>query len=643
MPVQAPARDLRPWVLACAALVVAAVVAAYLGGLHGAFLFDDLGSVAANRSIRDFSTSLKPPAGTTVSGRPFLNLSFAVNYALSGTATWSYHAVNIAVHAGAALALLGIIRRALATPAGGSWGPAECLVLGAASSLLWALHPVQVESVGYVVQRAESLMGLLYLLALYFFIRYSEGGKSSTAWAAASFGACLLGMATKEAMVTAPVVILLFDRTFLAGSFRAAWERGRRLYLALAACWLPLLFQMLYTGGRSGTAGFGSGVPALEYLATQMKAVVLYLRFAAWPRGLVGDYGRILAGSAAQVAPCALFVVATLSATLVLLRVRPALGFLGAWFLVILSPTTSFVPISTEIIALHRMYLPLAALVVLGVLALRSAVGWGWAFWGVVVAAALGLTGATIRRVGVYEGPGAFWGDVALKAPWNAGAWNNLGLIMAQEGNHAAAVGDYRRALEIAPAFAFTHLNLGMELLAENQAGEAIVQLKEALVYLPRDAAVHHQLGKAYAAVGNRSEAVRELHEAVAIDGDRADIWYDLGVVMEQAGYAEAALDSYGRSVALSPGNPEARLSLGNLLVQANRLPEAIVQYEEAVRLQPKAADIHNNLGGVLAESGRLAEARAEFAEAVRLKPDYAEARANLEHVRAMMEREGRP
>src|SRR5471032_711715 len=133
MPVQAPARDLRPAVLACAALVVAAVAAAYLRGLHGAFVFDDLDSVAANGSIRDFSTSLSPPDATTVSGRPFLNLTFAANYALGGTAPWGFHALNIAIHAGAALALLGIVRRSLATPAGGSRGAAESLVLATAS------------------------------------------------------------------------------------------------------------------------------------------------------------------------------------------------------------------------------------------------------------------------------------------------------------------------------------------------------------------------------------------------------------------------------------------------------------------------------------------------------------------------------
>ena len=399
MPAQAPARDLRPTVLACAAVIAAAVAAAYLRGLHGAFVFDDLGSVASNGSIRNFSTSLGPPDATTVSGRPVLNLTFAANYALSGTATWSYHAVNIALHACAALVLLGIVRRTLATPAGGARGAAECLGLAAAVSLLWALHPLLVGSVAYVVQRAESLMGLLYLLALYSFIRYSAGGKGSTAWASASFGACLLGMATKEAMVTAPVVVLLYDRTFLAGSFRAAWDGSRRLYLLLAACWLPLLFQMLYMGGRSGTAGFGSGVPASAYLATQMKAVVLYLRFAAWPRGLVGDYGRILEGSASVVGGL------RASSSLALVRgdalppqvARPALGFLGAWFLVILAPTTSFVPISTEIIALHRMYLPLAALVVAGVLALRSAIGAGWAFRAAVLVAALGLGLATVE------------------------------------------------------------------------------------------------------------------------------------------------------------------------------------------------------------------------------------------------------
>jgi tetratricopeptide (TPR) repeat protein len=642
-PAQAPARDPRAAAFACAAMLAVLIAAAYAGGLHGAFVFDDLDSIVSNGSIRRFSTSLSPPAGATVSGRPFLNLTFAVNYALGGTSSLGYHALNVAIHIAAALILLGVVRKTLASKAGGGWGPRESLRLAAGAALLWALHPIQVESVGYVVQRAESLMGLLYLLTLYGLIRNAQGGRSATPWAAAAFFSCLLGMATKEAMVTAPVIAFLYDRTFLAGSFSEAWRRRKGFYLLLAACWIPLGVQLAMGSGRSGTAGFGSGVSAWAYFLTQLKAIALYVRLYVWPAPLVGDYGRILAGNTWDVWVSGAFVAGLAAATIVLLVRRPALGFLGAWFFVILAPTSSFVPISTEIIALHRMYLPLAALAVATLLLMRRYLGAGWALTLAITLVAGVLAFVTVQRDRVYAGPKPFWSDVAREAPWNAGAWNNLGLIEAADNNPAAAVADFQHALAIVPNFATAHLNLGKSLLAANRPGEALSELKQALIYLPGDPEIHHQMGKAYAVEHNLGAAVRELHESVALDGDRADVWFDLGVVMEQGGAPALAIEDYQSSIALDPANAQARLNLGNLLVQASRMPEAIVQYEDLVRLEPKAADIHNNLGSLLAESGRLAEAKAEFTEAIRLQPDYAEARDNLAHVSAMLAPEGRP
>lgn len=636
-PRRAKPGDFPTAILVCAAGIAVAVAAAYWGGLHGAFVFDDLDSIPGNASIREFSTALAPPAAATVSGRPFLNLTFALNYALGGLNPLGYHAFNVVIHVLAALALFGIVRRTLATPAAGSHARRACVATAFAAALLWALHPLQVESVEYIVQRAESLMGLLYLLTLYAFIRHAEEGKSAAVWASVAFGSCLLGMATKEAMVTAPIMVLLYDRTFIAGSFRAAWERHGKVLVSLAACWVPLGLQLANTGGRSGTAGFASGVSWWAYGGEQLKAIVLYLRLAVWPRPLVGDYGRVLTAGPLEVAACGAVVAVLVAATVFLLVRRPAMGFLGAWFLMVLAPSSSIVPVATEIIALHRMYLPLAAAVVAGVLGLRAALGGNRPFQAVVLVAALGLATVTARRIRVYEGPRAFWTDVALKAPWNAGAWNNLGLVELESGNPAPAAADFQRALAAVPTFATAHFNLGRALVATGRPRDAIAQLRVALRYLPRDASIHQQLGRACAAVHDFGGAVSEFHEAVALDPERADIWFDLAVVMEQAGDLGGAIEGYARAVELNPSYPEARLDYGNLLAQAGRLPEAIIQYEDDIRLEPRAADVHNNLGGLLAETGRLPEAKAEFAEALRLKPDYAEARENLARVRRMM------
>jgi len=628
MPQPATARASGPLLALCCVGIAAATIAAYARSLGGAFLYDDVDSILGNGSIRHVASALQPPPGLTVSGRPFLNLSFAANYAVSGTAVWSYHALNIAIHAGAVLLLFGIIRRTLASFS------VDSVAVAFAAALLWALHPLQTESVSYVVQRAESLMGLLYLLTLYSFIRMASPGGGA-GWAAVSVAACFLGMATKEVMATAPIVILLYDRTFASGSFREAWRRRRALYVSYGACWVPLAILAGRTAGRGGSAGFGSGVPWWAYSLTQFKAVAHYLRLSLWPRPLVGDYGRILAGSPPEVTLCAFVVLSLAAGTWLLLRRNNPFGFLGAWFFIILAPSSSVVPVSTEIMAEHRMYLSLAALVTVGALALSAALPRRM-FLAAVGLVALGYGVLTWRRTGVYENSMTFWSDVARKAPGNAGAWNNLGILTAEKGDQAGAIGDYQRALGIAPAYAYAHYNLGNSLMATGHPAEAAAQYEEALKYRPDDASVHFNLGNAFAQRRMPAEAAAQYREVLRIDPRRADAWFNLADTLLQSGDLPRAEDAYLHSVQLRPDFADARVNHGNVLAQMGRYPDAVGEFMEALRLQPGAADIHNNLGGVLAEAGRLAEARAQFEEALRLKPDYAEARDNLERVRSL-------
>ena len=271
--------------------LVLAVLFAYANSRLGVFLWDDLRSIANNPTIRHLSTSWLPPPGVTVSGRPVLNFSIALSYALSGTSVSGYHALNLAIHILAGLALFGVVRRTLEQPGLRERFGNASVALALAVALVWALHPLQTESVTYIIQRAESLMGLFYLLTLYCFIRYAssspgepEGGKPGRSlWAWLSVLACLLGTATKEVMVSAPLVVLLYDRTFIAGTFREALRLRRRLHAGLVGSWL-LLGLLAWTGGnRGGSIGFGIGVPWWKYALTQFRAVSPYLSLSVWP------------------------------------------------------------------------------------------------------------------------------------------------------------------------------------------------------------------------------------------------------------------------------------------------------------------------------------------------------------------------
>ena len=244
--------------LVCGAFLSAAAAAAYSRTFSVPLLYDDLPSIRDNPTLRHVGAAFWPPFNSTVSGRPVLNISLAINYAASGTSVWSYHALNLALLVLAGLTLFGIIRRTLSPRADPrASGIAFCI------ALLWVLHPLLSESVTYVIQRGESLMGLFYLLTLYCFIRGAwTDGKSRGLWYGSSVASCLLGMGTKEVMVSAPLVVLLYDRTFLAGGFAAALRRRWRVYAGLAATWSVLPLLVVSTHGRGGTARMNAAIGA---------------------------------------------------------------------------------------------------------------------------------------------------------------------------------------------------------------------------------------------------------------------------------------------------------------------------------------------------------------------------------------------
>ena len=684
--------------LAGAALVTAAL-AAYHNTFAVPLLFDDLPSITDNPSIRQLWPpwhALSPPRGWgfTVSGRPVLNFSLALNQAISGTDVWSYHAFNLLIHALAGLTLFGLARRTLARPVlaktfGDLAGPAAFAI-----ALLWTLHPLQTEAVTYIIQRAESLMGLFFLLTLYAFVRSVDSPRPKV-WQALSVVACALGMGCKEVMVTAPAVVLLFDRTFVAGNFGETWRRRRWYYAALAATWLPLGWLVASTGGnRGGTfdftvAGFGG------YWLTQFGALTRYLSLAVWPASLAFEYGRIKVAHWPEVVPAALFVGGLAGATLWALWRRPVAGFLGACFFVILSPT-SLVPGTTQIVVEHRMYLPLAAVIAL--LAGGLAARFGRRGVAALLLLALGAGVLTVRRNADYESDLTLWRDTVQKRPgsswaqgnlatalFNRGAVQealphyvealrldpdsaqthyNLGLALEQMGRTEEAGVQYATAVRILPYFAQANARLGALLIKRHRSAEAVAPLTIAAEYRPDLPEVQNNLGLALAETGRFAEAVghdeaalklspryadaecnlgaalfrlnrlpeaeRHLGRALQLQPEFAEAHYNLGLVAAAAGRPDEALAQYAAAVRIDATHGEARLNLGIALAQAGRLPEALTQLQEAARLRPELAEAHANLGIVLAEAGRPEEAVTAYEAALRLRPDYAMAHYNL-------------
>jgi len=611
-------------------LIVLAAVAAYHGSFSGPLVYDDVSSIAENPTIRHLSlAALAPPrGGLTVSGRPVLNLSFALNYAISGTNVWSYHAANLLIHILAGLVLFGLARRTmLRAPAGRldpTWG-------ALAIALVWTVHPLQTESVMYLAQRAESLMGLFYLLTLYAFVRWVEGEAAEDgggrAWAWLSVASCLLGMGTKEVMATAPLLVLLYDRTFVAGTFRAAWRRRSGFYGCLAATWLPLVALVASTGGnRGGTAGFGIGVAWWHYVLTQAEAIARYLWLSVWPGRLVFDYEPLRAWDEGRAVPYALVVAPLVAATAwALLRPgRPgsagrALGFAGAWFFGILAPT-SLLPSGVQAIAEHRMYLPLAAVVAVLVIGLYSVLGRTPAL-ALLLAAALGLGCATARRGEDYRSNLALWADTVAKRPGNAFAQNNLGQALFLQGRVAEAEARYVQALQLDPGNALAHYNLANILGNDGRTSRAISEYAEALKLQPDLFEAHNNLGLAFWKTGRLPDAIAEFEATLRLHPDSFEAHCNLAEVLAQAGRLPEAIVQYGQALRIEPASAAVEENLGLALAQVDRVPEAITHFEAAVRIDPGDAELHYNLGMALGHVGRDAEARGEFEAADRLHP----------------------
>ena len=534
-------------------------------------------------------------------GRPLLNFSLALSYALSGIRPWGYHVMNLAIHLGAGLALFGIVRRTLLRGKEAA-GAGRALFLGMAIALLWTVHPLQTESVTYVIQRAESLMGLCYLLTLYGFIRATAGGSLDRGWAAVSVVSCLAGMASKEVMVSAPLVVFLYDRTFVAGGFRAAWRQRRGYYLALAATWILLAILAAGTGGRSGTAGLGASLRWSDYGQTQVYAIVRYLRLALWPHPLVFDYGAVVAAGAAVIPAGAILAVLLAVTGAGLWRRSPA-GFLGAFFFAVLAPTT-LVPVATQTMAEHRMYLPLAAVLAALVLAAEQAIPRRAVLAGaLVLAAAYGVL--TFRRNTLYNSETALWADSVVHWPQNPRARTQLGSALYRSGRTAEAAEQFERSLQLQPAGnADAHYDLGNCLLDEGQLPAAVAHLAEAARLDPKNSDAPNNLGNALLRQGRVGEAMAAY---------RAALRADAGNVRARANLAVACYDA------------------GNLLAQAGRMDEAITQYGEALRLQPAYPEAEDNWGNALLQEGRAAEAAGHYRAALRLRPDYPRAQANLD------------
>lgn len=633
----------RKEALAVVAVIAVAGVFAYLNSLDVPFLFDDGPAIVSNTSIRDLTdlrTVLSPTLeeGVTTKGRPVLNLSFALTHAVSGLDVRGFHAVNIAVHLLNALLLFGVTRRFFSRSGPGGRTERASIVASAAVATIWMLHPIQTAAVTYVVQRAESLCALFLLFTLYSFIRASEGGHPRT-WLAASVAACALGMGTKEVSVVAPLIVLIYDRTFLAGTFTGALRARPAYYAGLASTWILLCWLVLGFQGRGTTAGLETVVTPWEYLITQADALVQYVRLAFWPSPLVFDYGTATAGSILDVWWQALFVVALLGVACWALVRRLAFGFWGSFAFLILAPSSSVVPIASQTVAEHRMYLPLAALVVFLVAAISRLSPRPAVLATVSSVLCVPLAILTADRNRDYASAESIWRHTVEELPSNPRARINLAIALEGSGRLEEALAQLDQAVSTGRPPADAHFNRGRVLASMGRTGDARSAYAEAVRVDPGHAEAWNNLGILALREGNLADAEQDFRSAISARPGHPAAHINLSSLLLDQGRALEALSHAEQALAADPGSGEAEFRRGNALLAVDRRREALEAFSHAVEMDPRHADAHNNLANMLVEQGDLRAALRHYESAIAVEPRLIAARTNAAQVLAYLGR----
>jgi len=599
-PVTAPAdAPSAPYLYAFVIILVG--VLTYANSLSSPLLFDDFASIVRNPQITDlsnWSAVLSPVADSPLAGRPLVNLSFALNYAIAGPSVEAIHAVNLALHLLCALLLLGLVRRTLEPKAIRRWWPWRPTTVAAAVALLWTVHPLNSEVVSYATQRSESMMAACYLLALYGAARSMAYGSSGR-WAVVTVLATLVGTGCKETIATAPIMVVLFDRAFRFRSFGEAFQSRWRVYACLAATWAPLAW-LVATGGQSFSAGFSSArISVFEYFLNQPPMITHYLSLAAWPKDLVLYYGWPRVVTLLDVWPSLAFITALFALTMVALFRSPRVGVLGGAVFLTLGPTSSFIPIATEVGAERRMYLALAALLILAV----TAVAWLVKRW------------PAVRPISAVL-------LIAVASMFAA-------LTVVRNREYASALTMAETVLERWPT-ANAHYLVGVELAAARRTSEAITHLQQAVTGYPP---ALYYLGQELFKTGRFDESVTALRRFIAAEPTVAAVHPAKMLTaraLEAAGRPAEAINELQALLSGAVGNAEVHAMLANLYSAQQSFAEAVPHYIEYLKTQPRDGNAWTGLGIAHISQGHRAEAIVAFQNAVSAQPGNAQFAANL-------------
>jgi len=588
-PRKTTARDTAHWQFAgFVVAIVLLTLVAYHQTFSYPFHFDGAAHIdqLANKASADWASQL-------LRSRGLVDISWATNRSIGGEETFTYHVVNISIHIATAILLLLLIKATLHLPGIPERYRKHATLVGGCIALIWAVHPLQTQSVTYIVQRYESAMGLFFVLSIFCFAQ-SLTSRSPLFWRIGCVVACYGAGLCKEVAVVLPFVLLWYDRVFSGDPWRTTLQKRWGLYAGCLASWL-LYFHFLWTPKRSLQAGnvvyvsepevVNQQVEQLtitpwEYLLSQAHAIVLYLHLCFVPVGQNIDHGWKATRSLSEAFLPGLVVLSLLGLTIWAIFRYPRWSFLGAWFFLILAPTSSILPIR-DIVFEHRMYLPSMAVIAFAGLLLFELCSRAFSdqtstsaadkkarnsLLLVSVCVSLLFCGITVARNEVYQSKLALWLDVTEKAP--------------------------------------------------------------------RHGRGFYGLARAYAELDRPDLAVQHLQTAIRLNPSDAGAYVMLGGLVRKAN-PDAAKQLFAKAIELRPEYSEAHNNLGAMLARSDP-QSAREHYLLAITYKPENADAHLNWGNWLANNKQFDEAIKHYRIALSIRPDFSLAEQNLRQVEKM-------
>jgi len=608
------------------ALIVLLTLVAYLPAFHAGFIWDD-DAYVTDDPLLTAANGLKRIWFSAHQQSQYFPLVFTMlrfEHRLWGLNPLGYHAFNVLLHSLNALLVWAVLRR-LALP--GAW-------LAAA---IFALHPVQVESVAWITELKNTQSTFFYLLALLAWMRFADR-ETVRPWRfyALALVLQLLALFSKTTACTLPAAMVL-----------VLWVRGQPIGWRKIAQIAPFLISGVAVGlvsvwweaHLSNYHKEYSAFSGLERLLIASRAVWFYAMKLIWPAKLTFSYPRWQINPHDPLQYAWLFGCVAVALVLWWRRNSWGRGCAAAvvFFVAVLSPLLGFIPLYTfrySFVADHYQYVACIGLITLFAAAisrqaatLRLSLGARYALSSLLL---LVLGALTWQQCHVYRDLETLWRDTIAKNPGSWMAHNNLGLRLFNAGDIEGAIAEYRASLQVKNDHVEAYNNLGYALASQGRFAEAIVEYQTALRINPDSAEIRNNLGNALAGQGRFVEAIAEFKEALRIEPDYVQALYNMANTLVSQGRISEAIAAYEAALRIDPDLAEVRNNLGGVLANQGRFAEAIVEYQAALRINPNLAAVHNNLGRLLANQGRITEAMGHFEQALRIQPDYAEAHYNL-------------